>query len=271
MAAFALRSAFFVCTCPLLALSLLNAQETDSATQVVATKDPQAVEIATWSLLRMGPSFVYAPTIGTTASGSLLTDREDGRQAWMVRLHTRGNEKLRIETAAGVPIVLLNAGSQWRGSENGLSRDVAAGAMFRRVEHVPLLSALQDLSAPDVNVTFGGTSREGTGRVSYIVKLSRVVKVSAEIDSRLEKFSEVEFLIDAEVGTVSAIRYSLPTASDWRRSYDVEIVFGDYRAVNQILVPFRIAYSREGHNVWTLQLDSIDLDVPIAEEMFLPR
>jgi hypothetical protein len=74
----------------------------------------------------------------------------------------------------------------------------------------------------------------------------------------------VVYSVDREAGEIVKVATASHASNDRKGVYLNELLFSDYRRVDGVMLPFEIVHKLNGQTQWTLQLDTIRINVGLA-------
>lgn len=241
----------------LLTASLTFAQ---SSTAPDAPKDPQALSIALRSLAVMG-SGNLAPNQCAQATGTLTLHGNDDI-VFPVVLKSLGTQLLRMEltTNKGLRLFIANTGHGIILQPDGTVRELVDDNMIvQRVNHVPALSLLAEVTQTGVAVEYVGNSQVDGSTVD-IVAISLYSGSSVSDAQALQARTREQYYIDSKTGLVNRIDRVNYAENNPNQTQNLETHFSDYRQVSGVMVPFQQSTLADGKPYLDLVLTLVAFD-----------
>jgi hypothetical protein len=201
-----------------------------------------------------------------------VTDKSGTRP---LRIQIKGADKVRYELGSGTRTVvsIFNGRSGWTGSPTTL-KALPEHAATHRAAQIPFLDVITEIGNARFKAFDRGLERVGQSTLRHIAIRVNDPKPQQRFLNRALN-EEVEIFIDP--GTNLIIRSQRMLAADNSMDFRVPSIldFSDYRVVNGLVIPFRIAntvgtvHSGMYPSTWVIQ--SVAVNQGIADSVFEPR
>ena len=251
-----------------LLLSLLLFAPSALPQQRATRRDSQAVDLLTRCSIAMG-----APQANTTvvAIGDRLEDNAEAQPTPVV-VKSSGADRLRWEVnAADRREVALVQGGTGKVVRDARVTDMAPWQWrHTRPEHFPALLCTSELQRLRMEVVYVGLEKLGATAVHHI-------RVSAAPQGRVARSDKIEALISefhlfldpATYVVLKVRRFAFSPEAIENRS-EFETVYGDYRLVGGILMPFKVSNYLSGQKLWDVNFRDIRLNAGVSDGDFNP-
>ena len=234
---------------------------TATSGSATASKDPQAVAVASSALSAMGGMANSACTL----SGQLTIADQSG-QSFPIVLKNSGSRKMRIELSMpkGQNVMVVNDGvGTITAPGGGVRRLTGNNTAFRRAFHIPALSALAEYQSPNTKLEYRGA---GSGSVDQI---AITLAPSAQAgENFLASMSQTSFDVDRSTGFIAGMQFAHVAENDSEAKRSINVKFSDYQQINGLAIPFRQETYADGNLESTLVLQSADCTSPISDSEF---
>ncbi len=185
-----------------------------------------------------------------------------------VRITTEGSRKIRYELALPSRQLtsVVNQGRGYRLLGNQKKDFPSWSIAYQSVEHIPILSRIQDYAKRNVQLIDLGL-KTYAGRQCRELRLS-VRPDDEKLDRVEDLISELHVFIDVKTSEVIGTRGFIFSPDAIENRSPVDRVFSDYRLVEGIPIPFRVDQYVSGKpdsvTIWT----SVRLNVGIPNNLF---
>jgi hypothetical protein len=233
---------------------------TNTSTANTITKDPQAIALAAKTLAAMGGVQAIATITDSRASGS-FTIAADAGSPYPITLETQGTQKARttLVRSSGNVVRILNGGVAAVIHADGSVRTLDANnTMAQRVDHIPLLSLISEYQNGNIELTQGPTPN------SFAVTM---IPQTALADY-YRGLTKTIFTVDANSGLITSMQLTAHGEASMTDTYQVQILFANYQAVNGVMVPFHQTTYEDGTMTSDLVLNSIAFNVGVPDSDF---
>jgi hypothetical protein len=233
-------------------------------------RDQQALAILSASLRAAGGEAAVAKVSDFKASGE-ITYHLGGRDVkGQATLQGRGTTQFRFEstTAEETRSFVIGGAKNQNGTANGRSlplpyhNAVNLGAM--NFPFAAIREALDDASA---SIRFLGTvAIAGHQAIEISVQRPPVAIVRAgEVPS---PSSSRDYYFDSQTFLPVAVQWMSHPLNNERQDFVERLIFGDFRPVDSVLVPFSISENLRGQQMWSFQAVSFVLNSGIPVSVF---
>jgi hypothetical protein len=231
-------------------------------------KDATANLVAQRALTALGATQIQTGE-GVLVSGTLNVSGNKPA-AFPIVLKSRGTAQLRTEltTSTGVRVTIVSNGSgkiiQPDGSVRWLTPD---NTISQRITHIPVLSLLAEYQQPTVSTQYlGTTSIDST--TADVVGLGIFVANNVVSAQQQSQNTQHLFYIDHASGLllrVQELHYAENVNGD---SQGLETRFSDYRAIQNVMIPFHQQTYVDGQLLFDLSLTNVTLPVSLTDSDF---
>lgn len=254
-----------------LGLAGLCAQDqTEGQAPVTLQRDPEAVSLAQQALAAMGSPGALAAIRDSVAAGTVQLVTPTGTLALPVVLKSRGMQAVRTELQRpqGTRIRILNQGrGAIQKADGGVMQLATVNTVSERVDHIPALRLLDQLSDPEVEIEYVSPGAV-EGRPADIIAFTYVPTVDPESAKLFRSFTRSLFYIDQATKLVTKMERQNFGENATNVSDKIEVFFADYRAVNGISVPFQQTTYTNGSLEYGIGLQSVAFNVGLSDSEF---
>lgn len=228
-----------------------------------ATKDPQAVTLATQVLAAAGGVTAVTAITDYTATGNITYHWGDDVQG-TVTVRGEGFGPLRIDA-------YLPSGVRSESILNGLTTTKAedGGTLQRHTQSpinpsrlvLPYILLRPALTSPGYNLLYKSAVQVGIQSLQDI-QLQRVLPVSNQTSS-LAAYFTVDYFIDPSTFQVVMMQDQVVPNHTIR-----QIHYANYTKASGVLVPFSISVQHSGQSTWAIQLSNISFNTGLQDTDF---
>jgi hypothetical protein len=241
----------------------------DSASLQAPVRDPQGIAILTQSANAAGGTSAILAVQDYSASGEVNYYWGDGEQGTVV-VKGRGTGQFRAEATLpeGVRSWAVSNGTGWVKEADGRTDVIfshnAGNLGSLTFPFAYLVSALQDTSTSVIYVGLETIN----GAQAHHIRAQKNYPQGSDPTGLFQKLSKREFFVDAS----SLLVVASEDMTHPRDTATVDAVrrvqFSDYRRVNGVLLPFRIAESVAGQRGETFQLSQMAFNTGLQDSDF---
>lgn len=255
----------------LLAVTIPINARSQSTRNVQSVRDAQAVSILSQCLKAGGGESEFAKVKDFRADGNITYfwgGREvKGAASMQGRAAT---EEFRIDAnlSGGTRSVVIGKGGGKVAEANGRSKRIPYhNAINLGALNFPFIAILGAINDTSTSITLvGQVSVEG--REAYQIHTQRSFADQGDPQGILSHLSGRDFLIDTSSYLPISAKWMTHPPDDYRQELPQQIIFGDFRSVNDVLVPFRVSESIYGQNTWVFQADQVKLNTGLPNHAF---
>ena len=233
---------------------------TSTSTTATITKDPQAIALAQKTLAAMSGAQAIAMVADSRASGS-FTIAADAASPYPITLETQGTQKMRttLTRPSGNVIRVLNGGVAAVIHADGSVRKLDANnTMAERIDHIPLLSLISEYQNANIEIVPGPAPN--TFAVTLIP--------TAALADYYRGLTKTIFTVDPNSGLITSTQLTAHGEGSMKDTYQVQIVYANYQAVNGVMVPFHQTTYENGTMTSDLVINSIAFNVGVPDSDF---
>ena len=254
--------------------SLLFAAFSTFAQQPVATtpatKDPQAVQLATTSLAALSGNIQISDiTLTGTASLTVGPDTETGN--FTSKASGTTESRIDLNLSNGLNSEIRNTAST--GAPQGFFASPSSSTvplaqhncLTSAVWFFPALSVLALVNDPTVAVTFIGQETRGGATVNHVQFTVQINSISAPSMSQL---GQTDIYLDPASSLPVAMMFNTHADNNALTNIPVEIDFSDYQVVNGVTVPLRIQKFFNGTLLLDLTVQNIVVNSGLTDSAF---
>ncbi len=240
------------------------------AQQATATpqRDPAALAILQNSITGLGGATAVSKLSSSIITGSISAapgaNTPVGNFIWEDQLSGSHEFKDSFSSATLNQVFVSGHGSPGFVS-NGVARDCyPQAAAYRFAAHLPAFSLGIALQNPNFNVVQVGPTTVNGASVTQ-------VHFELDADPISQTFSPQEWYFDSATGLPLRIEYRLPATDSSRRFANGAVELSDFRAVQGVLVPYKLVVYDDGKPsiiitvssaTFNQQIPSTDFDLP---------
>jgi hypothetical protein len=233
---------------------------TSSSTTTTITKDPQAIALAQKALAAMGGLQAIATITDSRASGT-FTIAADAASPYPITLETQGTLKVRSTLArpSGSVVRILNGGvAAVIHADDSVRKLDANNTMAQRVDHIPLLSLISEYQNANIEITLGAAPNTFAATLIPTTALADYYR----------GITKTIFTVDPNSGLITSMQFTAHGEGSMKDTYQVQIVYANYQAVNGVMVPFHQTTYENGTMTTDLVLSSIAFNVGVPDSDF---
>jgi hypothetical protein len=246
----------------------LSLAQTKVPSVAAVVKDPQAVALIQ-SLLTTKLSAPDAISYLDSITNGTITANINGKPTTMpVVIKTKGTRMTRLELQkpSGTDIRIVNNGiGAVLQPDGSVRRLLMNNTIVERVNHIPSLSLLADVSDPTVSVEAAGTDASGQLNAVSMRPLVTPSISQAAWDSSTTRTS---FFVDSETGLISKIAYTDFAENDPNSGVKIEVALSNYKAVSGINIPFQQTLYSGGNPECILTVSDVTFNVGLSDSDF---
>jgi hypothetical protein len=262
-----------VCFC-LVLFSLIAAWRSRAQTsgQAAEVRDQQALLLLSQCLKAGGGEDAFAKIKDFSATGR-ITHFWGGREVEAgATMKGRSSEEFRMDSSLreGTRSIVVAKNSGKISEQGGRSRELPyhnrlnLGAL-----NLPFIAILEALRDPSTSVRMlGQVSLDG--RSVYQIRTQRSFASQGDKDGILSHLSIKDFFIDTISFLPVSTRWMTHPSDDYRQEFSQQMTFGDFRALEGVLVPFTVSESISGQKTWVFRADQVKLNQGLLEDAFKP-
>jgi hypothetical protein len=132
----------------------------------------------------------------------------------------------------------------------------------------PVLSLARALNDSSTSITLVGTASVGQ-RTAYQIRTQRSFNSVGSAGSTTMSYVSIkDYFLDTTSFLPLATRWMAHPPKDYRQEFPQEILFGDFRAVEGMIVPFSVSETLAGQKTWEFQAESFNVNVGLTESDF---
>src|SRR5215469_6781747 len=253
-------------------LSTSLAQQASDKTQstTVSASDPHAVLLASEAQLAL--------TGGTSVSDVTMTADSlwiagGTRESGTATLKAKGTGQGLVHISGGtvkrreIRNDINGPDGRWEGSD-GAAHPVAPHNCWGPAAWFSPHAVVQTMIDPHVALRYIGQETRNGVVVDHIQMRRPSTAKNAQLARDLEKLSTVEILLDSTSHLPVGVTFNTHPDNDYGRDIPTEIRFGDYRATNGVLVPFRIQRWLQGMLNTDLTVTTATVNSGLADREF---
>lgn len=254
-----LRSCLFALW-SLLCLSSASAQQT-------AQQDPQALSILAQSFTAMGGQNLAA--IHDTRTVVQFSSAGDAG-AYAATITTRGSTMLRVDSQppeGSYTLVIASdyAASQEAGQPVKVYPRLSFGCVA--ITHLPVITLLSQLSNPAAKIQYAGLEPDGNSALHHV----SIQCPLNPADGLGDYDAPIDIYIDSGTLLTRKISSAVRAPSNLKSTVPIQALYGDYRAVTGILVPFLVQYTLNGNPDTQQQVTTFSVNVSTSQTDFTLR
>jgi len=242
----------------------LPPQQTQTATQSSATKDPQAVSIATQAVNVAGGSPAIMAIDDFTASGSVTySSGLDSGVPHDVTIRGRGLGQLRIDTnfPSGKRSESTN-GQTIVKSEDGSTVNLKSQAPLYPVRlALPALQLRAALISSGFSLQYVGMVQLD-GNSAYEIQAQRILQGWADPNTQVNRYLSFNYFIDVSTSRILMMQDSMG------KGLVRQIRYSDFRVVNSLLIPFSISETIDGQPIRVIHLSQVGFNSGLQDSDF---
>lgn len=224
----------------------------------------------TWAMQAMAALTSGNPVNSVGESGSVTRTVGPDQEQGTVTLQSSGimNSEVDISTAAGVRSEIRTMtgtypDGAWIGLDGTRHPMKLHNCWTDAVWFFPALSLLADYADPNLIFDDLGPEQYGGSSVEHIRVHRNVQGLSQDKTELIARLSTVHYYLDSQTAIPRALAFATHADDDLEINIPVGIIFFDYRSVNGILVPFRVAESSNGTPLLQITISNAGLNNPI--------
>lgn len=232
-------------------------------------RDTQAIALVQQSLQAMGGAQL-ASLQDCQASGTYQLLYPQNQPPEPIVVKSRGSNRVHIEvqTPAGTRSRILNQGRAAIETPDGkVKRLLSQNTVGERVSYIPLFSLLSEWQLPSTEIRFIGPTTVN-GQAAVEIAISSMPTTGTFPPDLMRTLTETHFFIDSNSGLVLKMSYKLYAENHSNRSQNVDVVYGDYKPISGVEVPFRQDAYIEGHLWYEVLLTSVSFNTGLADSDF---
>ena len=244
-------------------ISVQGRQSQTSTTPQLGTQDPQAVNVLNLALSAAGGVTALNAITDYTATGTVTSSQGQSTQD-NVTISGRGPSELRtdLSQALGTTSFVIDVGSVTTKAPSGLlNTRTMQPPMMAGNWAMPYREMAMVLSNPQFSVTSVGLIQVGSQ--SLLDVRAQFLTLVQQVANNNETYRTVDFLIDSTSLQLCMVQDTLPGHASPRT-----IAYSNFTMVSGVLVPFQIAETVGGQQIWTVQLNQITFNVGLQDSTF---
>jgi hypothetical protein len=237
-----------------------------------ATSSPQAVALANQALATLTGSIqVNDVTLTGTGTRTAGSDVESGSVS--LKALAGGESRLDLTVAGGTRSEIRNLDSNGASQGFWIGLDGTAHSMANHncatdaAWFFPALSALSQLSNPNLIVTYIGNETKGGANVQHL----HFVIQNPVASGLFQQLGAEDIYLNASTNLPVAITFYAHPDNDASANLLVEVDYSNYQAVNGVQVPFRIQRLLNGTVLFDLAVQSATLNSGLTSAAFSPN
>jgi hypothetical protein len=229
------------------------------------TKDAAGIAAVQRTLAVMGSAQTVSDVVCT---GTLTLAKEQDRTVNII-IKSKGTQMTRTETTGpkGTTVRIVNHGTGAITNPDGsVGKLVLNNTIAERVSHIPALSLLSEALGPVVKVE-SQAAADVNGAPNDVIALSYTPDPAHPQLSLFLNITRRLVFIDQATNLVSKIQFTRFSETGHAK-HQVEQVFGDYRRIGPLLVPFYQLTYLDGNLETALNLTSAQFNVGLQDAEF---
>ncbi len=227
----------------------------------VPRRDPQAIALLSRCTATMG-TFGRADTLLATGRLSYADGKSEPETIVIMSI---GPDRVRREAtkSSGRQVSIMN-GMRGRINHGGLVDRLPYWQLkYARPEYIPAALCSYDLTRPLMSVVYVGL--ETVGHIQLFVPVQNQEKNLGRFEPLISDF---HLYLDAQTFTVVKTKTLAFSPNAIENHSDWETYYTEYRAVDRVLMPFRISNLLGGQKLWDIVFTSVQTNVPLAASNF---
>jgi hypothetical protein len=242
----------------------LTAPQQSQPTLPPVTKDAQAVDLVSKSLLAIGGSAAIGTIADYTAIGTMTYYLDLNRNLQgSVRVRGKGLSQFRID--ANLPSGIRSEstdGLTTIKTEDGLVQQLHSQSPLDPARlALPYLQLGVALSSRGRNLLYKGIV-DVDGHSAHDIQVQHVIASALGQDSDMSAYLAVDFFVDASTFQIVMMQDVIPN------HLVRQIRYSDFRLINGVLLPFSISSSMHGQNMWLINLTDINFNSGLQDSDF---
>jgi len=205
-----------------------------------------------------------------TISGQIVQQRALDKATGTILVKMMGPDRVRVETnVADEPTVHIVNGARVRRIHGTEDQAMPMHAALNHPwQYVPLLSCSVAIIDLGLSVSLVGEETTG-GKSVYHVHTEKVYpQQSPETAKILAKLTSTDFYIDAGTSQLIKRAQELPSLLNAKNSLPIEFRYSDYRPIQGIMIPYKVAVYVNGQESAEIQFTSAVLNSGINPRDF---
>lgn len=226
-------------------------------------KDAQATAVLQQALTVAGGTETIRAILDFTATGSISDLSGGSAEQGTVTIKGRGLGQLRIDAtfSSGTRSEAVDGVTTIRQGD-GITQEIRTQSPLYPVRMIlPFLHLAPVATSTAFNVVSKGKVSVG-GIPAYDIQVQRAISQANDSDSLLSKFLTMDYIVDAATYRIvmmeDVVQKGLPR----------EVVYGDFRSLSGLLVPFSITEVILGHTIRQIQFDKIVFNSGLQDSDF---
>lgn len=229
--------------------------------QQTAEKSPDALTILNLCSAQMGTPL---PDVTVVAHGTVKRPWIPDEVPRSVVIKSAGAALIRSERGGDTPSVSVSAGNrghiQMEGKRQAHRYHTAASY---KPGHIPALLCAAASSRPELTASYIGLETFGNASVHHVS-----VSALATDDDVARLTSEFHLFIDAASFVVVAMTHRVFAPDALENHSEMKVVYSDYRRIDGLLMPFRMARYDNGQLLEEVVFASVAINVSISPAEF---
>lgn len=239
-------------------------------TSQISTSDPQAITIATKSLLAMtGGVSVNDATLNASVTWIAGSDHESGTGTFTAKgiNESRIDLNLDNETRSEVRTSQGSPSGQWKKGEGKITAASQHNCWTDAAWFFPPLSSLAQVANPHFVFSYLGPETHNGLSTIHLRVVQIIAGDTAKLD--LSHLTTTDFYLDSISFLPLAETFNVHPDSDMKTDIPSEIRFANYRVINGVQVPFRIQQLLNGSLLMDLTITNVNINSGVTGAQFI--
>jgi hypothetical protein len=237
-----------------------------SAAQTPTTNLPAASNYVDSLLAVAGWTLSNLP-VDVEGTGAMITETANGATNESVVVKARPAQQVRVEFAGNNSILIVNGGMGNISSAQGLQPIDPQSASAMTSVFFPFYTIASLLNAPDHLVSYLGPTNVN-GVTAYRIQLTSGAGLRTSGNNAVSPQNLLILTISADNFVLLKLDFWRQSAGNANSGIPVSCVFGDYRKVGNMLVPFHVDEYVAGSNSVGVQFETVQLNVGLTDDQF---
>lgn len=247
--------------------TLIGQQSTDLA---AIQRNPQALALLEQVRDASGGPIPLGAVQDFVATGTIDYPGLADKATRNATVRARGMNQLRIDesTSESSHSFTNDNGNAWLKGTDGNPRSVRRHDNVQATSTIlPLLQLVEALRDPTISVVDLGVDTN-QGQQEHGIRLQRHFSAKNDPAHILSDWSRQDFFVDPATLRIMRLHNQIHPTSITNRASERDVVYGDYRLINGVLVPFQITEMVMSRTIFVLQFTNFQFNAGASDTDF---
>jgi len=239
---------------------------TQAFSQSPAAKDSSALTVLAQMAAASGWTALSIPK-DAVATGTITANTPTGTQSYPVVFKARPGNQFRTEFPTRGSVIVVNGQQGSHISPAGTETVQAFASYSMRPLMFGFFTILAQFGALDIGLADLGSEPSGADTLRRI-ELKQLASLGDGLDAPRLLGSRMVVFVSQATGMPVKIEHNVISSANPTAFLAVTDNLSDFRRVGSLIIPFHMEEFADGQRLWSLQLDSVQVNTGLADSDF---